>query len=309
LKLFPECDIPAIRLLNEKFAPVNAKSVAWNISPLLNTPGRIGRTELSASLLLSRDAEECETILSEISDLNDERKDFLKEKLSVYTKELSSGADRGAKNFIYIKAPDVTDGYTGLIAGRLADAHGCPAVVVSAVQGKEIFKGSGRASGGIDFLSRVEPFSTRFERFGGHASAFGFSAKESEIDAIMREVDLSLEGVVLQKKARVADLEIDDTGVINVKALDVLSLCEPFGAGNEPPLFLSRCVPVLRFETFGSGGRHGKFFCGGRNTPAIGWGMADLMKEYDFSEGADFLYSAEFDQYTKRVRFVIEELL
>lgn len=324
LKSFGECPLPAIRSLNDEFGPVTAKVVAWNISPLLNTPGRIGRTELAAQFLLSRTSEECARLLEEISDLNDDRKDFLKKKLSQFSKDLER-AGRGAKNFIYIKASDVTDGYTGLIAGRLADAHGCPAVVVSAVEGRGVFKGSGRASGGVDFLSHVEPFAGRFERFGGHASAFGFSASESVLDDVMAEIDRSLEGVVLKKKERVADFEIHDTGEISERSLGILALCEPFGAGNEPPLFLSRCVPVLRFESFGSDGRHGKFFCGGRSTAAIGWGMAEEMKDYmerqriaaeeagdSGEEGidvADFLYSAEFDQYTKRVRFIIEELL
>ena len=324
LKAFGECALPAIRSLSEEFGPVTAKIVAWNISPLLNTPGRIGRTELAAEFLLSGTPEECARLLGQISDLNDDRKDFLKKKLSQFSKELERSG-RGAKNFIYVKASDVTDGYTGLIAGRLADAHGCPAVVVSAVEGRDVFKGSGRASGGVDFLAHVEPFAHRFERFGGHASAFGFSASESVLDDVMAEIDRSLEGIVLKKKERVADFEIHDTGEISERSLGTLSLCEPFGAGNEPPLFLSRCVPVLRFEAFGSDGRHGKFFCGGRSTAAIGWGMAAEMKEYiekqrsaaenagdsgdDGIEVADFLYSAEFDQYTKRVRFIIEELL
>lgn len=309
LRAFDSCGIPSIRKLNDAFAPVTAKTVGWQIAPLLNTPGRLGRTELAAEFFLSGSVERCEPVMKEISRLNDERKGFLKEKLSMYTKELSDGLPRGAKNFIYIKAADVTDGFTGLIAGRLADALGCPAVVVSSAEGRDVFKGSGRASGGIDFLSYVEPFAARFERFGGHAGAFGFSAKESVIDDIMRELDASLEGVVFAKKGKTADFEIDDTGEITERSVEILSRCEPFGAGNEPPLFLSRGVPVLRFESFGSDGRHGKFICGGRSTAAVGWSLAGQMKEYDVADGAAFLYTAEFDQYTRRVRFVIDELL
>ena len=181
--------------------------------------------------------------------------------------------------------------------------------MLSAAIGRDILKGSGRAPNGIDFLKFAEPHAPLFIRFGGHASAFGFSALTDAVDAIMRTIDRSMDGTVYEKKEKYADLEIMDIGEITDKTIELLSRCEPWGYGNEPPLFLSRGVPVLRVESFGSDGRHGKFLCGGRSTAAVGWSMAAAMKEYDYAFGADMLYAAECDPYTRRVRFIIDTLL
>jgi single-stranded DNA-specific DHH superfamily exonuclease len=61
--------------------------------------------------------------------------------------------------------------------------------------------------------------------------------------------------------------------------LKLFSGMEPFGKGNEEPVFLLRKAIADEFIRFGQDKSHGKFvFDRGRLT-AIGWGLADKLEE------------------------------
>ncbi|HOD15724.1 MAG TPA: hypothetical protein PKI31_13440, partial [Spirochaetota bacterium] len=47
-------------------AQINSKAIGWNIAPLLNTPGRIGKTELAVQFFLENDRAALKKIISEI---------------------------------------------------------------------------------------------------------------------------------------------------------------------------------------------------------------------------------------------------
>ncbi|HDP81205.1 MAG TPA: single-stranded-DNA-specific exonuclease RecJ, partial [Spirochaetes bacterium] len=186
---------PGLRMLIKKnrLEP-GSRAVAWSVAPLLNTPGRFGRTELTERFFLSGDEQELLAVLKEIESLNSERKKNIVELYERFHCKLSNDGTIAGKNFIFIEDEQIPDGLCGLLANRLVDAFNKPVIVVSRADGKEVVKGSGRSDGSINFFSTVEPHGDLFEKLGGHAQAFGFSARVERLDEIKKAIEEGLEG-------------------------------------------------------------------------------------------------------------------
>ncbi|HEY1407098.1 MAG TPA: DHH family phosphoesterase [Spirochaetota bacterium] len=306
LSLFLKCDLPAIKLLYDEFGLCDATAVAWKIAPLLNAPGRLGKTELTAEFLLGKDDISVTGLIRKIKKLNDERRKMMKESFDLFVKEIDEGGHRAAENITYIRSPKVGEGFTGLIAGRIAEKTGKPAIVVSEMEGRGILKGSGRAPDGIDLLSFAEPFADDFDRFGGHAQAFGFSACAEMIDLIIKKIDVSMNGVALRKKEVVADLVINSPGeLVSFFSKDYPRLA-PFGHGNDVPLFFTPSLFVGGCTPFGNDKNHGKYQLSG-GVSAIGWDMFEHMDRLS-GGSCNLLYRIEEDKYSGRMRLVFEQI-
>jgi single-stranded-DNA-specific exonuclease len=308
LEEFDSCEIPAIAALAGEFPSPDSKVISWRIAPLLNTPGRIGRTELAADFFSAKDITRCVQILSVIRKLNEERRKSVKDTMSSFADEIARGEHCSTENFIYVTSDRVIDGFTGLVAGRIADLTGKPAIVVSDDPTKDMLKGSGRSPDGIDFLSCVEPLNALFERFGGHSCAFGFSAKREALDSIMKKIDESMNGRILPRKKKMVDLKVEKPySLANFFRKDQVRL-KPFGAGQETPLFFSEDQDVISYSSFGNGSKHGKFILEG-GLCAIGWELADEMQSMAGSKnGVSFCYTLEDDPYNGRIRLVVDSL-
>ena len=222
---------------------INSRTIGWSIAPLLNTPGRIGRTELAVRFFLESDRAALKKIISEIRSLNDDRRSFINEFCSETFREIQQGSINGRDHLIVIKTDRIPDGFAGLVANRISDETGKP-VIVAVLPGKQgLIKGSGRSRSGGLFFSIVERFRDRFERIGGHENAFGFTVPAGDIDGIMQSINEALEGITACDTTPSIDCVLD-TGHITCELIEQLSRLEPFGAGNEEPIFISRNVSL-----------------------------------------------------------------
>jgi single-stranded-DNA-specific exonuclease len=305
LSLFKNSVMPSIASLSNEFGDITVTSVAWKIAPLLNTPGRLGKTDLVADYLGAQTEEECSVLLQVIKKLNDERRKSIKEQMDYFTLEIENGNYKEASNFNFILTDRVSDGFTGLVANRIAELTGKPSIVVSDSPGKDILKGSGRAPDGIDFLSYLEPFSEDFVRFGGHSKAFGFSIMRSAISDMVAKIDASMNTVPTGKTVKYADVSADNPAQLVSFFKKEYERLEPFGTGNEEPLFFSENVRGESFSAFGNESKHGKYSFSGIS--AVGWGNAAEMRIfYETGNKINMLYRIENDPYTGKMRAKIE---
>ncbi|MBN2160287.1 MAG: single-stranded-DNA-specific exonuclease RecJ [Spirochaetes bacterium] len=271
---------------------INARVIGWGIGPLLNTPGRIGKTELTVSFFIENEPGVLDAVISEIKSLNENRKIFINQFCSKILKDIEAGTIPSFGSLIYIKTGDIPDGYAGLVANRISDATGNP-VIVAVLPGKNGFiKGSGRSRGGMEFFSRVEKLRDRFERIGGHENAFGFTARDTDVDGIIRDIGNFLDQRPSAPAMNDICWELDPASITTGFINDIARM-EPFGNGNAEPVFISRGIRVESFVQFGNG--HGKYIIfEGNPLTAIGWGMGHLMKDY-FERGdkLDIIYRLE----------------
>jgi len=200
-------------------------------------------------------------------------------------------------NLFFVRDDSLPCGLSGLLASRLADSLNKPVIVVSA-SGNDLFvRGSGRVFGDFNFLSYVEKLSHKFDRIGGHAQAFGFSARIDALDSI----ESSIRGIIGNnykcEREIVIDLEIP-TDIIDVDFINGLSVFEPHGFKNEELIFRSKDIEVKNFTRVGKEGSHGKYFLGNRDLiEAIGWNMGDIMESLYQKKYVDIIYRLEVHEY------------
>jgi single-stranded-DNA-specific exonuclease len=210
--------------------------------------------------------------------------------------DINNGTLQSAGRLIYIKTDEITDGYAGLIANRIADTTGKP-VIVAVLPGKNgIVKGSGRSRGGIKFFSCAGKFSERFERIGGHENAFGFTVKADDIDEIIDSIERSLGDYTVPSDDISIDCELD-INIINTGFINELLLLEPCGNGNSEPVFMTKNLRLDAFSQFGN--NHGKYMVSDNNPlTAIGWGKGMLMKDlFETGKPLDIVYRLENNSY------------
>jgi len=273
--------------------PVTSKTVGWQIAPLLNSPGRFGKTEFTADFLLHDDNEDT---LQVIKKLNEERKNLVNNFYTSIIEDIEAGAISVNGNFLFFESESIPDGLAGLLANRLADYLDIPVIVATPID-ETYFKGSGRVRGRFNFFSFMEPMSELFEKIGGHAQAFGFTAHKNNLLEIKNRLSNSL----IQKTTDPTGIEIDmelEAKSIDSGFIHSLSILEPHGHHNELPVFLSREVTAGAVRTFGKNNNHVKISISGCDgLEAVGWNMPHLAEAISPGMEFDAVYKVDVNEY------------
>jgi single-stranded-DNA-specific exonuclease len=156
-------------------ARVDLETVAFALAPRLNAVGRVGEALAAARLLLTEDPAEAEQLAAELEQANLARRELMQAALV----DARVAAERDADAPAVVVAGDWPIGVIGLVAGRLAEERGRPAVVFAT--GALPWRGSARSAGGFDLAGSFEQLSDLFDRFGGHAQAAGCSLREGSL--------------------------------------------------------------------------------------------------------------------------------
>jgi single-stranded-DNA-specific exonuclease len=275
---------------------INSKTIGWGIAPLLNTPGRVGKTSLTVSFFTENDPDKLQAIITEIIQLNDTRKNTINNLHAKLMNDIEIENMMENEKIIYIKTDEIHDGYAGLMANRIADVTDKPVILVALPGKNGIVKGSCRVKSHINFFSHVKQFSDRFEKIGGHENAFGFTANALHIDDIIQSIKDSFSIDPVRKSDIAIDAELD-VDLINVDFIRELEIFEPYGNANPEPVFISRNMEFESCTIFGN--NHGKFLLAKNNLlTAIGWGMGLIMKDYyNARRPIDLIYRLENNEY------------
>lgn len=267
--------------------PHRVEVVGFTLAPRINAAGRIGDARPALDLLTTDDPEEAAELSAQLEALNHERRDISREALDAARAAL--GADRlttrdGARARIepalIAVAGDWSPGVLGLVAGRLAEEFGRPALVANLsepVTDASILRCSIRAPRGFSVAKALEGASARLIRHGGHDGAGGCTAASGEWEGLVTDLAAAFEGQSAQREPLLSvDLE-PASGRRSLQSLATLvDYLSPTGVGNPDPLFLFRGVALTSVRLVGDG-KHARLTLeidGGR-TDAIAFGRAD----------------------------------
>lgn len=306
LELFEKSKNPAIaKLRSHCYNDCTSKSIAWTAAPLLNTPGRYGLTSLTADFFL-QDSAEIEQLYPKIKQLNLERKNLiagLMEKINSNIRNYDKG------NYIYFCRNDLHDGITGILAGRISDKYGKPCIALNlSNEDNQISKGSGRSPETVNLFSKIEPFSNIFDRFGGHAQAFGFSISNSNVNEFQDIISTQLSNVVVDTPSIKADTNIIFEN-IEEAVIDKLDILEPFGHLNREPIFISKNIEFNSYSSFGKKGEHLKLFTKNDSVEIICWGKASCADYFMNGNEFDIIYNLSKSKFGGRtvLRAVLQD--
>jgi single-stranded-DNA-specific exonuclease len=226
-----------------------ATEVGFRLAPRINAAGRMDIASDVVELFLTRDLTLAHELATKLDTLNTDRRATEAAALEAIEMQLLTLRDADGvypPECIILDHPEWHRGVLGILASRVVDRTGRPALVLTEEDGQS--HGSGRSVEGfhlLDALTSVhgtDPAEAVFSRFGGHAHAVGFSLPKSELARLrarMKTYAASiLIGEVLSPPVS-CDLEVD-FAEITPDLFAWMARCEPFGMERPEPLFLTR---------------------------------------------------------------------
>ncbi|MCL2603295.1 MAG: single-stranded-DNA-specific exonuclease RecJ [Defluviitaleaceae bacterium] len=210
---------------------IDAHCVGFILGPCLNATGRLDSAELSVELLLADDIDNKISLALELVRLNDERKHLTKECVD---RALSRLAEPLPKVLVLVDN-EAHESVAGIVAGRVRDATGRPAVVLT--RGDTHMKGSGRSIPAYNLFEALQANQHLLIRFGGHAAAAGLTLTEENIPPLIEALNRDC---ALTDEDFLPVYEIDRTLEAREITLELsreLELLAPFGKGNAAPTF------------------------------------------------------------------------
>ena len=229
-----------INLLNTK---VDTQAISWKIAPFINAAGRMGSPETALKLLTCEIKEEAISLSEEIYNMNETRKSLTESNFSIVNEYIKTNSCLKLP-IIIVKSKKIEQGLTGLIAGKVLSEYGKTAVIMHETD-DGICIGSIRSRGDDNARDMLEAASTYLSRFGGHKNAAGFTLNTDDFDKFSSKIIkyAASQNFQTEKEVDVFDIELSFRD-IGLKLAKDLELFEPYGNGNEEPLFISKNVKV-----------------------------------------------------------------
>lgn len=240
-------------LLNKK---INSSSLGFMIAPRINASGRFGSPKTAVQLLLCEDEEEATSIARELNSLNIQRKETEEHITSEIHKKVSENNSLTAKRVLFFCGKDWSHGVIGIVASRIQDFYEKPCFIMSEINGE--IRGSARSFGDFSIYKALEYCKDCLEKFGGHHGAGGFTVKNGKLE----EFDARLQEYALINHKIMPVLSYDIDYAVSPEELTIdningIKILEPFGAGNESPLFMINNAQIEKISPI-SAGKHSK---------------------------------------------------
>lgn len=232
--------------------PISATDVGFRIAPRINAAGRMDIASDVVAMFLTKDASHAKLLAEKLHRLNDERRATEAEALRAIEAQIAAMSGQIPACLVLDDADGGAAwhrGVIGILASRVVERTGVPAVVIAHEDGQAF--GSGRSAGGFHLLdalsaAHAESADPLFLRFGGHAFAVGFTMRSERVGELRTRMQRLAESGRREREAPIdlrcdADLRLSDLTPGLLSAMEQLG---PFGRSNTEPVFLSRNVTL-----------------------------------------------------------------
>lgn len=237
-----------IRVNNLEPENISPYHIGFILGPCLNASGRLDTAKRALQLLLADSREEAAVLAGDLKNLNESRKEMTAQGLEKAIEQVES-TSMMEDTVLVVFLPECHESLAGIIAGRLRERYHKPSFVLT--RGEEGVKGSGRSLESYSMYEKLCECKEYLTKFGGHPMAAGLSLEEENVERFRRKLN---EQSGLTEEDLVEKVTIDVPMPIHYIRKDLvqeLSLLEPFGKGNEKPLFAQKNLWVSQMRVFG----------------------------------------------------------
>jgi single-stranded-DNA-specific exonuclease len=233
--------------------PPSCRDLGFALGPRINAGGRVGKSDLGVRLLTCTDPEEARTLAAELDRLNEERRAI---EMQVCEQAMEQADKLNGSPVLTVMARGWHPGVIGIVAGRVKERFGRPAIVIAEVE-DGTGKGSGRSIGGVDLGAAVlaAKDSGLLVAGGGHAMAAGLTLAAGGLGAFRDFITERLSADVeraLDDRALLLDAILAPRGVAG-ELCDALDQAGPYGAGWPAPRVAVGPARLLKTGIVGDG--------------------------------------------------------
>lgn len=236
---------------------LNIGTIGFKIGPRINAAGRIDHPYYALQLLLSEDMKKGKLLAEHLEKLNQSRQQMVTKAMEEAEAQYS---DRRSNKIFVAWSPDWHVGILGLIAGKISEKYGVPAMIMQDFG--DYLVSSARCPDNFNVVDALTANRDYLEHFGGHAQAAGFNIRKDRLEDFVRNMEEYAEKNVVKEVDTNPVLNIDceiHPDDINETLMKFLDQMEPFGAGNEQPIFLIRNVKHNYLKRVGKENNHISF--------------------------------------------------
>lgn len=254
LKVLEKTRRPGLRELMREAAVkrLDTEAIGFQIGPRLNAAGRMETAEKALGVLMTAKKTEAARLVMELEELNRRRKS---EQQGAVQEIMKRGV---GDEPVIVEEGEWHEGVLGIIAGRLVEEFGRPAFVLTEVDGA--LKGSGRSFGEFSLAEALERCQEYIIGGGGHAGACGVKVEKAKFKDFKRAVNEYYRSLELEDQMRFLgvreDLEVREFGELTLELVEELRKLEPYGEGNQEPVFLLSEVKVVEVARLGADKTH-----------------------------------------------------
>ncbi len=230
---------------------VSSTQIGFVLAPRINAAGRMGEAELAADLLLTDDPARAEALARELCGLNRERQ-AVEQEIFAQAVEQIEFLPAGERSALVLSSEVWHQGVVGIVASRLSEKYSCPSFMIHLQNG--MGKGSCRSYGGFNLFAALESCRDLLVDFGGHELAAGFNIREEDIPAFRQRINRCVCDYCNGEppvSSLTLDVVIRHPEAIVLEELDALSRLEPYGAGNDRPVFALMGARVESLQSVG----------------------------------------------------------
>lgn len=245
-----------------KVAGIEGKTVTmtdlvYKFGPRINAAGRIKSGAEAVRLLITDDAEAALRFAQDIDSYNQDRRDFDSKTTDEALEQLEKDPMNSDKFTTVVYSPNWHKGVVGIAASRLTETYYRPTIVLTASE-DDIISGSARSVSDFDIYTAIDSCRDLLTNFGGHKFAAGLSMHIADLPEFQRRFEEYVASHITPEQLMPtieveAEVELSD---MDWKMYKILQALEPFGPGNERPLFLCRHLINNRNTRAVSEGKH-----------------------------------------------------
>lgn len=237
-----------LEVLGLKDKSLTSYDYGFKIGPCINAEGRLDTANEAFDLLIETDYDAAIKRAEQMRDLNVERQELTKQGMEEAFKIIDAEMQDDKVLVVYL--PEVHESIAGIIAGKVREKYCKPAFVLTKGDG-DFLKGSGRSIEAYSMYNKMVEVKDLMLGFGGHPLAAGLSLKEENLEKFRHELNARsglTDADFIPKVMIDVILPVDFLTQNFIKQLDIL---EPFGKGNERPVFAQSNVRATRAEIIG----------------------------------------------------------
>ena len=245
----PRLGIEKIKQVASASKSLSSTQVAFTVAPRINAAGRMGSAYRALELLICEDENRAQMLAEEIDAANKTRQ-------SVEAKITAQAIETIEKNgykydrILVVSGEGWHSGVIGIVAARLVEKYGKPAIVIAVDD--DGAKGSARSLGGFSMYDALCHCADMLTHFGGHTLAAGMGIEKDRIDEFRKAINDYAAGMEMPFPTLTLDCKLNPA-YISVELANNLSAMEPYGNGNEQPVFGLYGMTVSSVRPIGDG--------------------------------------------------------
>lgn len=253
LKQIPKTLYPGIKVF---FAPeelnvemMSSEKIAFHVGPHINSKGRLDHPDRALKQLISSSEKEARENFMHLELANRDRKIIQKEVFDEAKEVVVKNLSGKGHLISIVYRPHWHEGVIGIVASKLVETFGVPAIVFTNAEQSGVIKASARSTGELNIFELLKNCSDLFLKFGGHKAAAGLSMPYENLNLFIQQMNEQLRSIpeILRTKKDSFDVDVDLEEISPALVKDLEKL-EPFGPGNERPIFRMKNAKIQSFR-------------------------------------------------------------